>query len=356
MPSVQLGSRFVKKHRSRQRKTLIRVLLWLITAAVAVVVLCPGLGFSRWMSVRLGFAQVLAFSRIAGLVLLVMVACIVLAQICIRRPEDNSKKLTWGFIFLLVWAGLGVYLVAFPQGTSGQVAAADMVSTRTLKIVSFNSQDTVNAENLRHLDDAFHADVYVFPEGGVSTVSTATQGAGLTGTLFEPRTQDFDGLYSEAVAPTTIFVRSSAGNFEQKPGISLSFGSVRLQSKTANPLTILGVHTAPPLPALMSNWRNDLGLVGEFDRQINDTQSTIVVGDFNATMRHGEMADLENLHDAAQLARQERGTWPTSWPSAASAPIDHILVSSGISVERFETIVLDNGDHRAIFTELKVAD
>lgn len=355
MPSVQRDSRFAKKHPGRHRKTLIGVLLWLMTAAVVVVVLCPALGFSRWVSIQLGVAQLLAFSRIAGLGLLFTAAGFNLVLVFFRYRRRRAIRLSSGLALAVVWAGLGVYLVAFPQGTSGQVAAADTVSTRTLKIVSFNSQDTVNAENLRHLDDVYHADAYVFPEGGVSTVSTATQGAGLSGTLFEPGTQDFGELYSEAVAPTTIFVRSSAGKFEQKPGIPLSFGSVRLQGDSAKPLTILGVHTAPPLPALMDDWRNDLGLVGEFDRQIDDAQPTIVVGDFNATMRHGEMADLENLQDAEQLTGQDWGTWPTSWPSAVAAPIDHILVSSGISVERFETIALDNGDHRAIFAELKIA-
>lgn len=90
------------------------------------------------------------------------------------------------------------------------------------------------------------------------------------------------------------------------------------------------MHTAPPLPSLMPQWRADLNRLATLDQP---AIPTVIAADFNATLRHGFLANRAHLVDAAEVyGLADQGTWPPSFPAPIATPIDHILVSSSITV------------------------
>lgn len=338
------------------RKILLAILT-ILTLALAFIASFPSAGFVREVSLWPGIAHFLAFARIAGIALsLLGVLTVVSAGLLQRRRRVGSHQNGGALVLGLVWFVLGALLGIAPQGFFAQQEQASLAKgfSRELTLVSYNSQDTLSAEDLRFFNDQYGADVYVFPEGGVANVQAAVSGAGLQGKVFEPESQDFSLAHSVQVAPTTIFVRNSMSDVHQETAYPFSFGSTQVSFAGAGAFSLIGLHTAPPLPSLMGNWRSDLALVNDIDQSVSGQEPLIVAGDFNATLRHGSLAKLNNLSDAAMLAGNDDGTWPSDVLPLFSSPIDHVLVSSKIRVENLETVKVGEGDHRAVVAELGI--
>ncbi|MDR6865530.1 endonuclease/exonuclease/phosphatase (EEP) superfamily protein YafD [Microbacterium resistens] len=121
--------------------------------------------------------------------------------------------------------------------------------------------------------------------------------------------------------------------------------------------TVVAVHTVAPRPDDMDGWREDLRWVADQCPGGN----VIMAGDFNATVDHmGELGknggDLGACLDAAsRTGAGALGTWPTSLPSLAGAPIDHVMATAQWRASGSQ--VLDgnaNGsDHRALIAQLE---
>ncbi len=342
----------------------LRIIGWLFGLVIALLcvafLLFPGWSVSRELSTVPVVAHAVAFARISGIALLVFSTLFFLVKVLYRaRPARRFEVLPT--LTLLLWAFSGGWLIAFPQGLaehasslvgSGEKRTVGLVG-KHLKVVGYNSQDTLSATDLRELDEKFRADIYVFPEGGVDHVNAAVAGSGVTGQIFSPRDDGFGSVYNETIAPTTVLVRPSAGTWIQQKVSPLSFGAVGLRSADAGGVRLVGVHTAPPVPGLMGAWRDDLRTVRA---EASSAQEPILlVGDFNATLRHGAMADLSGIDDAASAMGKVEGTWPVGMSPVLSAPIDHVLVSDSIDVVDFQTVRVGDGDHRAVYAELVIS-
>lgn len=129
------------------------------------------------------------------------------------------------------------------------------------------------------------------------------------------------------------------------------FGTVYLESLNSDRPDLIAVHTAPPLFSLMNLWKRDLELISEFAHSNPDA---ILIGDFNATMKHGSLSKIQTHSDVLNYSsRWNRGTWNQKLPAFFRTPIDHVLIPDQYRVVSAETRVLPGSDHAGIFTEIQ---
>ena len=86
----------------------------------------------------------------------------------------------------------------------------------------------------------------------------------------------------------------------------------------------------------------------------------VIMGDFNATPWSWAMIRVAQL-SRTRLLPGYRVTWRGEYPSklgmlpaVLGQPIDHILVSQGIGLERIETVVIPGSDHLAVKARLSL--
>lgn len=320
-----------------------------VLAAAALFVLAmtllPASSLAVWATQRFGIAHAVAFPLLTGAGLLLLGS--LGAVMAMRRRSPPRAPLAWAAPLALA----GLVLILHPQGTPSPAAAPP--GGRQMTVAVYNSQDTLTAADLRKLETAYSPDVFVFPEAGGARVTEAAKSAGLTGTVLEPRDSGLSAASTGSIAPTTLLLRDRFGEYRQTDPAATSFGSVgAAPANGEGPRPeIIGVHTAPPLPGLMENWRQDLGAIST--DLTRGSGPRIIAGDFNATLRHGPLAGLQGFRDAASACPAgQQGTWPASAPGALAAPIDHVLISEQLSVIRCETLRLGQGDHRAVVVVL----
>ncbi len=113
------------------------------------------------------------------------------------------------------------------------------------------------------------------------------------------------------------------------------------------------VHTASPLgrerAALRDQQLTALSVLGNRD----PSRDLVLMGDFNTSpwsLAFRRLTTQTGLRDAA-AGFGYHPTWPVRWP-LIGIPIDHYLVSDGISVREFATVGPTGSDHLAIHARL----
>lgn len=122
--------------------------------------------------------------------------------------------------------------------------------------------------------------------------------------------------------------------------------------------TIVAVHAVAPRMEEMQQWRSDLQWIADQC----PAGDVILAGDFNATIDHmaslgvdgGDMGYCRDV--ASRTGNGLSGTWPSSLPALAGAPIDHVMATSNWTPSG--SVVLDDAggsDHRALIVQLEPA-
>ncbi|WP_018297844.1 endonuclease/exonuclease/phosphatase family protein [Corynebacterium lubricantis] len=298
---------------------MISILLWGLAVLTLVLALLPGP-----LSTVPGFAHVLAFPHISGALLIIAIVFVVWKTRRWRLPATAV---------VLAAALLVMFPAASPLVSAPSGAPASGGESRPLTIVSFNSKHTFTAKDFEQLQGRFHPDVYVLPETDLKRAEIALRGSNFQ-------------IFVSGDGRTSVAVASSLSDYVQVDAPDITFGAVALEH--ASLPTIVGLHSAPPLPDLMGQWRDDLQRVGEFD----GGENLIVAGDFNATLRHGTLGERENLVDAFQECGSKKGSWPAALPSLMRTQIDHVFVSPEIHVARCEAVEIGRSDHLALAVTL----
>ncbi|MGN8024832.1 endonuclease/exonuclease/phosphatase family protein [Microbacterium sp. 22242] len=122
--------------------------------------------------------------------------------------------------------------------------------------------------------------------------------------------------------------------------------------------TVVAVHTVAPRQDEMSGWSKDLRWVAD---QCPAGSDVILAGDFNATLDHmaglgtagGDMGACRDV--ASRAGSGGLGTWPTSLPALAGAPIDHVMATAQWRATGSEVLAgsASGSDHRALVTQLE---
>ncbi len=81
------------------------------------------------------------------------------------------------------------------------------------------------------------------------------------------------------------------------------------------------------------------------------------MGDFNAApwseaLRRAETASGTRLINGLRLTWS--GSVPPGVPMPPGLPLDHILISPGIGVERIKAVTLHGSDHKAVVADLQI--
>lgn len=163
---------------------------------------------------------------------------------------------------------------------------------------------------------------------------------------------------------TTVLVAPDLGEYSviesAKDGTSNtgSVPSVVLMPIDGTGPTIVAVHAVAPRMEEMQQWQTDLQWIADQCPQ----GDFILAGDFNATIDHMaglgvEGGDIGYCRDvAARTGNGVTGTWPSSLPPLAGAPIDHVMASQNWAPTG--SVVLDDAggsDHRALVVQLEPA-
>lgn len=308
--------------------------------------LFPKININIKLSSKLFFAQFYAFPIVFGFIFLV-IGILFLTVILIRKKETPLKIITWSIVIIS-----SIIFIFFGHENREN---KEVNSDKSFKIVEWNAQDNFNQEAVKKIFGDFDTDIAVFPEYyGDITSATLKEYFSNTGLNLD----DYEVFVSDTkhygIAPVTIITKKSFGDFEKEEiniENQVTFGTIKVES---GDIEIIGIHTAPPLPSLMDYWNSDLKLISDITSKENP--NAILVGDFNATLRHSYMNNLDGYFDSVSyLDNYSRGTWPQNIPSYLKSSIDHILAKKDKYFVKFTEIVNINGsDHSAIFSILGI--
>ncbi|VJQ72931.1 endonuclease/exonuclease/phosphatase family [Streptococcus pneumoniae] len=274
----------------------------------------PSSNLNIWLSTRPILAQIYAFPLATA----TMASILSFVFFSLSFYKKNKQIRFYSGILLL----LSLILLLF--GTDKTLSSASN-KTKTLKLVTWNVANQIEAQHIERIFSHFDADMAIFPELATNS----------------------------GIAPVTVIVKKSYGFYtEAKTFHTTRFGTIVLHSRKQNIPDIIALHTAPPLPGLMEIWKQDLNII--HNQLASKYPKAIIAGDFNATMRHGALAKISSHRDALNvLPPFERGTWNSQSPKLFNATIDHILLPKNhYYVKDLDIVSFQNSDHRCIFTEI----
>lgn len=329
------------------KKLLFTSFLILFTVPIIAYSFFPSSNLNIWLSTKPILAQIYAFP------LATATTASLLSFLYFSLSFYKKKKQIrfYSGIFLLVSLTLLVF------GTD-KTASVTSNNTNTLKLVTWNVANQLEAEHLKQIFSSFNTDIAIFPELDSNAqegqenqkIKILFQQAGLS-------IEDYDVFTSpptdSGIAPVTVIVKKSYGFYTKSETFhSTRFGTIILHSKKQNLPDIIALHTAPPLPSLMETWNHDLHII--HNQFASKYPNAIIAGDFNATMRHGALAKIRSHKDALNvLPPFERGTWNSQSPKLFNATVDHILLPKNhYYVKDLDIVSFQNSDHRCIFTEI----
>lgn len=313
----------------------------------------PKSNINKYLSTQPLLAHFYAFPLLIGstaALISILIRVIILYKNGVEHYRKNTIAILQCFIILL--AGLlSVFTCDLKKNS------IEFNNEKTFKIVEWNAFNSLDEETASLIFKEYDADIAVFPElGGYNKgepVEVRIKDIFININLEVDDYQIFSSKEVEGnIAPVTIITKkgSTTYSYNEQDPITF-FGTVYLNSNDKLP-GIIGVHTAPPLPGLMNIWKRDLNCIAA-DITVNHPDS-IIIGDFNATLRHGDLNNIDTHEDALiYLPRFERGTWKTDLPVCFRTAIDHILLpKEKYRVKNIEVIDLPGSDHAAIFTEI----
>lgn len=340
---------------------LLFTILTLGGTAWALLWLAPASWSSTRLSTVFGVAHALAFPRISAASVLALVLVVVLIRLLRSgarkaKPDatgiDSGKGHKAGLAFFLLptllWGGPAIDTLIDPvRGLRpSSVHAVACSDSRSYTVTTWNALGHVTAGNLTTLlaDDP---DVLVLPEANPAT-SPALALAG-----YQLFVSALPGPGS-GVDPVTVLVHQRLGEYRVATQLPVTFGAITLEAIDGQGPRFTGVHTAPPLPGLMADWRADLAQV----RGLIEDGNSVIAGDLNATLHHGGLAQgmgrTATVGDAGLATDTLEGSWPAEFPGWASSPIDHILLPhlGAQSIDTSRTFWVEGSDHRAVTSKL----
>ncbi|WP_421083256.1 endonuclease/exonuclease/phosphatase family protein [Rothia nasimurium] len=336
-------------------KTLTRMFWCLLLAGFLTwlaILLWPGHPATAWLTTRLIIAQAVAFPTllaVAGASVL-MVALLV----ALRSRTSTITRCLAG-LTALACAASSLLAVIDPYGAMRYQArgmiAIGCGNMQTYRVTTYNALDTLTDQSLARLL-ADQPDFLVLPEVSPDTPALA---GGVPGyQVFASRSQN------PHIAPTLTLVSDRLGTYTAQE-VPMTFGALLLtpENQASGQPQLLAVHTAPPVPSYMQQWREDLATIDRLARE--EGSLDLIAGDFNATLLHGSLASYAGAGshlgaDAAMATRNIEGTWPVGGLLGMRSPIDHIMVMQGppASSKNVTYQQVGDSDHRAVTASISL--
>lgn len=124
-------------------------------------------------------------------------------------------------------------------------------------------------------------------------------------------------------------------------------------------ITLIAVHPHPPTSDARP-WRADHAVVRRAAAAADGP--VVIAGDFNATVDHEPMRELQG-RGFVDAAEQAKSGWQPTWPAAdemsllgipvpSILAIDHVLLTDELVASDTESVTIQGTDHRALLVEL----
>lgn len=331
------GFRMSREHPSRVKTTVRRPIAVAVAVAVAGVSL---LSMSRFIGWAYPFELLSHFQ---------VQYALAAAALAIAAVALGSWRLVAAAAGCLLLTGSAI--LPYLSGVGGSAAHAEIAvdTGGSLRLLLANVLKT-NREHDRVLELVEHADadVLVFQETSDRWNAALARLQGrYPYTAKTPAGEGFAmSVYSRLpLDEATVVVLGDAGR-----------GTFRLRvTVNGSPLSIVCTHPKQPVPPLNFPLRNDqLMQVGRFCG--SQPQPLVLIGDLNTTMWSPwfrRLCDQSRLHSARQGVGV-LATWPAALPSWLRVPIDHCLVSDGVSVDDLRLGPDIGSDHLPLIADLTV--
>lgn len=345
-------------------RMLVSVVLAVLGSAMVLVasthLFLPSGSINAALSTVPMIAHGLAFPLPSGVTLMVMGAAALLVVLRRTPLGDRARMPRAVTATSIVVSGLLLALSTTQIGLPTTPRDGAIEGNDSLVVVSWNALDHFDGDSAREIFGTLNADVAVLPElqqrDGVSAGAPRIEEALAHGGL-DPR--DFDIFESPPtrthIAPLTVIVRRAFVPYVSVPVEQATFGTVHLVPPPGSALPeILAVHTAPPVPRWMAEWTADL--MGVRNVAHGAGANAIIVGDLNATVRHGGLGGITTHADVlTSIPATGRGTWPAAVPRILRASIDHVLIPVGAAAVAEATVIdIAGSDHAAIATTISI--
>ncbi|MCA8975590.1 MAG: endonuclease/exonuclease/phosphatase family protein [Planctomycetes bacterium] len=121
----------------------------------------------------------------------------------------------------------------------------------------------------------------------------------------------------------------------------------------AGALGVLGIHTPRPGGGRRCAER-DAALAAVAAAIAPLPERRLVCGDFNSTPWNRAFPAMLAATGLLHASHGHHPTWPQQWPWPLRVPIDHLLVSRGVGVERVEVGADFGSDHAPLIAELRL--
>ncbi|HWT34103.1 MAG TPA: endonuclease/exonuclease/phosphatase family protein [Microbacterium sp.] len=328
----------------------------LACAAAAAVLTWPALFH---LERTLPVAQIVSFR---GLVAVGFAALFVVALLLLLiRP---IRRFAAALVVIALVAGAANAAIIFTRGLGTEALPARTASS--IRVMEWNTAgQATSAQTIAQTAVAMDADIVTLPE---TTIATGERVALAMRTMGH-RMWAYHTQYGEHgwdASSTTILISPRLGDYSViASSVSGTSNTSTVPSAVAMPTDgkgpiIVAAHAVAPRKAAMADWGHDLQWIADQCSSAN----VILSGDFNATLDHmsGYGVDggtMGRCRDAAtQSGNGGVGTWPTTLPALAGAPIDHVMATPNWRVAG--SLVLrsldgSGSDHRPLVVQLEPA-
>lgn len=331
-------------------RRLLAAALLLVLAVVLLIAAWPQLfGLQR----ATGMAQLISF-RGAMVVAAVGTMIVVGLAAALNRP---FRRLGGSVVLLL---GVFVVVTVAVLGSRGFGNETFASKSKTdLTVVSWNTLGgSPGAAAIAKLALDSDADIVSLPETTKSTADAVGALLRAGGRPMSVHSVTFDRDYESR--STSVLVSEALGEYhiDRTAGSTSTVPTVVMLPNDGRGPKIIAVHPVAPVEGEMRNWRSDLRWLSG----ACDSKNVIMAGDFNSTIDHlagfvdARGMTLGGCADAGvQSGNGAVGTWPTSIPALAGAPIDHVMATANWRVTGMRVVKdLDGAgsDHRPIVVQL----
>ena len=252
-----------------------------------------------------------------------------------------------GALASLVVVVLGVGAVLPASGSAPAPAGAPSVTVLSSNM-EFGGAD---AAQLVAAVRAQHADVVVFVEltpAAVTRLEAAGIGTELPYAVGRPEAGS-TGAMIRSRWPLTLLDEGKGvgGSLFWEP-----FASVQ---RPAGAFRVKAIHTRQPIVSA-GGWRQDLQVIGDWQRSQPTSEPLVLAGDFNASQAHPAYRSMaDGLVDAHRATGQG---WVRTWPQGRRVPpfvqLDHVL-ARGFEAVDAGVVGVSGTDHAAVWARLALS-
>ncbi len=304
-------------------------------------------------------AQMIAFRGLVTVGFAVLL--ILLLLLALIRPIRAFAASLAVVMLLGAVAGAGILL---SRGIGSDALPAKKAGS--VRVMTWNTAgEATSPDAIARTAVAMDADIVTLPETTIATgekVAVAMRDLGHR--MWAYHTQY--GEHGWDASSTTVLISPKLGTYSViESSADGSSNTSTVPSAVAMPVDgkgpiVVAAHAVAPRADYMGAWRHDLQWIADQCA----SRDVIMAGDFNATVDHmtGLGVDggtLGRCHDAEDATGNGGvGTWPTSMPPLAGAPIDHVMATDDWTPAGSVVLTsMDHGgsDHRPLVVQLDPA-